>query len=512
MTQKQLEKLDKNCYLKFSMDDNCIQETIEARKLLCSERFDFYAILVYIDQKVKGVKNLNYAIKLYQERTKAMTSRKVSEPGNDEKNSFDDFLLVLDNMIDDFQNGRYDVERTLVPVDKNYVPLDGAHRVSCAAYFNKEINILRFTELEYQFKGYQYLKQELLPTQYSDMMALESLKWHDDLYVFFIWPKAHKTPPDILKNAEELIRFHTDVLYETEYKLSYTAIRNLMIQIYGHMDWLGNIDNDFANVLVKVDEVWANNGKVKLVITHGKSCEHITELKAQIRNMFGIGLSSCHSTDNMRETCLALNALLNPHSRHFLERAKPTTYKNSYKLVESFKKTIKEKQLPLNNFIIDSSMVLSVYGAREAKDLDFYCLPNTDISVFEKDTNIEEHDDTQRSFYEYPIEDYINNPENYFVFNEIKFMSLPNLLKFKQKRFERCKDSKDAADIALIQKYSIRMNFMKSLAVDIKYDILRRKRACYDYVYALIFWRRREILEKIGLYKPLKTLKTLLGR
>lgn len=511
MTQEQLEKLDNNCYLKYSLEDNCIQETIEARKLLCTARFDFYAILVYIDQKVKGVKNLNYAIKLYQERTKAMTGRKISEPGNEEKNSLEDFLHVLDNMIDDFQNGRYDIERTFVPVDKYYVPLDGAHRVSCAAYFNKEINILRFTEREYQFKGYQYLKHELLPTQYSDMMALEAINWHDDLYVFFLWPKAHKSPV-ILKKAQELIYVNTDVVYETEYKLSYSAIRNLMIQIYGHMDWLGNIDNNFANVLTKVDEVWANNGKVKLIITHGKSCDYITKLKSQIRESFGIGLSSCHSTDNMRETCLALNALLNPHSRHFLERAKPTTYKKSYKLIERFRKTIKENQLPINNFIIDSSMVLAMYGAREAKDLDFYCLPNTNISVLERETGIEEHDDTQKSFYEYPTEDYINNPENYFVFNEIKFMSLPNLLKFKQKRFERHKEPKDATDIALIKKYSIRMSFLTSLIVDIKYDTQRRYRACYDYIYALIFWRRREVLEKIGLYKPLKALKTLLGK
>ena len=511
MTQQQLDKLSKGSYLKYSLEDNCIQETIAARKLLCTARFDIYGILIYIDQKVKGVKNLSWAKNIYKERTGAMTGNKMSELGCDDKNTFDDFITVLDKLIEDFQNCRFDKERTFIPVDKDYIPMDGAHRVACAAYFGEQVNILRFPDREYQFKGYQYLKHELLPTSISDYMALESIRWYDDLYVFFLWPQAHQSA-DKLKKAQEMIYANTDVMYDVEYKFTYTAIRNLMIQIYGHMDWLGNIDNEFKNVLVKVDEVWASNGKVQLIVTRGESCEHITKLKAQIREMFGIGLSSCHSTDNMRETRLALNVLLNPLSRHFLERAKPTTFKKSFKLVEQFKEIAKIHNLPLGNFILDSSMVLAIYGAREAKDLDFYSLQGTNINVYQDIADIEEHDETQKQYYEYPVDDYIISPEHYFVFNEVKFMSLQNLLKFKQTRYAQTKESKDAGDIGLIKNYSEKMSAFTQWIPDLKYNYLRKQRACYDYVYALIFWRRKEILEKIGLYKPLKVLKNLLRR
>lgn len=507
MTQQQLNKLCKGSYLKYSLDDNCIEETINARKLLCTARFDFYGILIYIDQKVQGVKNLNWAKNIYRERTSAMTSHKLCENGNDAKTSFDDFVNVLDKLINDFQNDRFNQDQTLIPVDKDYVPMDGAHRVACAAYFDKNVNILRFPDREYKFKGYQYLQHELLPATIADYMALESTRWHNDLYVIFFWPQAHQNTYK-LKKAQDIIYTKTDVMYDVKYKLSYIAIRNLMIQIYGHMDWLGDIDNDFANVTVKVNEVWASNGKVQLIITRGRSCEYITKLKEEIREMFGIGLSSCHSTDNMRETKLALNALLNPLSRDFLQIAKPTAFKKSFKLIEKFKETVKSNNLSFDKFIIDSSTVLAIYGAREAEDLDFYRLPETNISAFSGIEDIEEHDETQKQFYEYPITDYILSPEHFFVFNEVKFMSLQNLLKFKKARYSKTKDPKDAGDIGLIKNYSQKTNALTQWIVSLKYDYLRRQRICYDYIYALIFWRRKEILEKIGLYKPLKALKT----
>lgn len=511
MTQQQYDKLSKSSYLKYSLDDVCFEETIDAQKLLCTARFDFYGILAYIRQKASGVHDLSFAINLYKERTSAMTGRRLSENGSDEKTSFDDFVRVLDDLIDDFQNDRFDPERTLVPVDKDYVPMDGAHRVTCAAYFGKQIKVLRFPDREYQFKGYQYLQHELLPTHIADYMALESAQWHEDLYVFFLWPQAHLYK-DKLKRAQELIYAKTDVMYDVEYKLSYTAVRNLMIQIYGHMDWLGNIDNEFKNVLAKVDEVWAANGKVQLIITRGQSCEYITGLKAKVRDTFGIGLSSCHSTDNMRETRLALNALLNPLSRNFLERAKPTAYKQSYKLVERFKTIVKEHNLCFDSFILDSSMVLAIYGAREARDLDFYCLPDANIMPFKNEKDIEEHDDSQKKYYNLPIVDYIISPEHYFVFNEVKFMALDDLLRFKQTRYAATKEPKDAGDIGLIKTINEKQSALKKWMTATKYNYLRKQRACYDYVYALIFWRRREILEKIGLYKPLKALKTLIGK
>lgn len=448
MTQEQFDKLDK-CYFDYSVDDNCVEEIVDARSLLSSYRFDLYGILFYIDQKVKGVSDLSYAKEVYKERTRAMTGFSLSEIGNDNKTSFDDFVIVLDKLIDDFQNNQYDYEKTLIPVDKKGQPIDGAHRISCAAYFNEKVKVLRFLNREVTPYDYQYVIREFLPNDIADQMALESLNWHDDLYVFFFWPKAHNNS-DKLQESLKLISQETSILYQIEYKLTYEAVKNLMIQLYGHMDWVGTIEDGFSNITGKADEVWAGNGKLRIVMVRAKSCDEILSLKSKVRELFGIGLASVHSTDNMRETVLAMNALLNPNSRHHLLNADVTKYKNSYKLFTRFKCLVEQNGFDKNEFVIDASMVLSIYGIRPARDLDYYCLHNESSKHYPFDEYIEEHDDTQKKYYSLPISDLINNPQCYFVFNELKFVSLNNLLSFKRRRYSFTHESKDAEDIKLI--------------------------------------------------------------
>lgn len=504
MTPEQFQKLD-NCYFKYSLDDLCIEEIVEARTFLGAHRFDFYAILFYIDQKVKGVTDLSFAKEIYKERTRAMTGFKLAEIGNDNKSSFEDFLKVLDQLISDFQNGNYDYEKTLIPIDKKGEPIDGAHRISCAAYFNQKIKVLRFLNHEITPYNYEYLQHELMPTDIGDMMALEALKWHNDIYALFLWPKAHKYY-NKLEEALTLISINSYVLYQVEYKLSFDAIKNLMIQLYGHMDWVGTIDDGFANIIGKVDEVWNENGKVRIVLIHANNCNEVLELKSKIRDLFGIGLASIHSTDNMRETTMAMNALLNPNSRHHLFNADVTRYKESFKLFSRFKQMLDASGFDKNEFLVDSSMVLSIYGLRAARDLDYYCLHNTQNKTYPSDESIEEHDEIQQCFYSYSISDLIYNPQNYFVFNEIKFVTLQNLLIFKQNRYNQYRDAKDQEDINLIQSAlsengRLRRNYVRFCLM------FKRKKRIYKQI---AFTNIINLSKQMHIYEQLRTLKRIL--
>ena len=59
MKEEQLKKLDK-CYFNYNLEQRCEEMVIPARQLLGSSRFDLYAILVYIDHRVRGVNDLSY--------------------------------------------------------------------------------------------------------------------------------------------------------------------------------------------------------------------------------------------------------------------------------------------------------------------------------------------------------------------------------------------------------------------------------------------------------------------
>lgn len=501
MTQDQFCKLD-NCYFNYSLDDKCVEEIVDARTLLGTHRFDFYAILFYIDQKVKGVTDLSFAKEVYKERTRAMTDFKLSEIGNDNKTSFIDFLNVLDNMITDFQNGNYDFEKTLIPIDKKGEPIDGAHRISCAAYFNKKIKVLRFIDRETASYNYEYLRHEFLPTDIGDIMALEALKWHNDIYALFFWPKAHNNL-DKLQDALHIISKKTDVLYQVNYKLTFEAIKNLMIQLYGHMDWVGSIDDGYANITGKADEVWEDNGKLRIVLVRANSCDDVLSLKSEIRDLYGLGLASIHSTDNICETSMAMNALLNHNSRHLLLNADITRYKDSYKLFSRFREMVITNGFDKNEFLLDSSMVLSIYGLRPARDLDYYCLHNMKDIPYPSDNDIEEHDESQKEFYSTSIQDLINNPKNYFVFNEIKFVTLKNLLLFKQKRFEKTHEAKDVEDIKLIQNLLSEHNNIVKFVYRTRLMLKRKRRIYTQHIHA----NAVSVSKKLYVYEVLKKCK-----
>lgn len=507
MTEQQLNKLDK-CHFYFHLDQNCEEEIVEARSLLGGARFDLYAILLYIDHYVHAVQDLTFAKSVYKERTCAITGYKFAEDGNPNKQSFEDYITTLNALIDDFHNDIFDESKSLIPVDKDYVLVDGAHRVACAAYFGRKIRILRFPDLNITHMSSSVLSKNLLPASVCDTIALEACKWHDNLFMLFLWPKSF-CDMGIHSQAIELIYGKTSVVYEKETVLTYQAIRNLMIQIYGHMDWVGTVDNDFASTYAKADEVWEQSGKCRILLVQAPSTEYVLETKKQIRDLFNIGLASMHSTDNMRETLIAANALLNANSVHFLSNAQPCKFKKSYKLFETFKTRIEEYSLHKESFIIDSSMILAMFGLRQADDLDYYVIKDASYKTEfgEGISNIEEHDEHQKAFYNCPIEDLVYNVSNYFVFNEIKFVSLEKLLEFKNNRFKQHHDAKDAADIKIItyllnehsNKRAIRSEMRRA-------SYIRRKRVLLREYKNM----RNSILQRLGIYEFLKSLKNKL--
>lgn len=499
MLKEQFEKLD-HCYYDFKIDSRCEELYIDASELIKPERFDLYAILLYIDHKVKGV-NTQYAKSVYKERTRTMTGYRLSEPENPLKNSFDDFLNVLDNLIEDFKNGNFDVERTLIPVDKNNVLLDGAHRTSVAAYFRKKVKILKFLDIDYTHVTSDFLREAVIPEKTLDAMALESVNWHDDLYMLFLWPKAF-LQPKVLKQAISKIEKETNIVFRKRTKLSYNAIRNLMIQIYGHMDWIGSIEDDFSTTYVKADQVWDQNCMCYFFLIEAPSCDYVLKLKSEIRDMFGIELASMHSTDNMRETRIAANAIYNPNSLHFLNYGKPTRFKKSYRILERYKKVLKQSKAIMDDYIVDSSMVLSMYGIRSAADLDYLTIAGNDC--LHDCSDIEEHDDTQKVYYDNDIKSLVLSPDNYFLFNELKFVSINKLLEFKRRRFENNHDNKDKNDIVLIEQITDKKNnkiygWYSIISIMTQRQIRNFKRIAYG--------TRNKILISLHIYEPLRQFK-----
>lgn len=487
-----------DCHL--PIDENQRYEVfeIDAKKLLSYKRFDLYAILLYIDHKVKGL-DMSFATELYQKRTQAMTGYTFKEVGNDLKNSFEKYIESLDKLIEVFKKELFDPDISIVPVDQNNILIDGAHRVSCAAYFNKKITVIKFIDWDIKLDvTSNLLRDKFVLESYTDTMALEYCKWHKNIYMLIFWPKSFNSI-EKKNEADLLINDNCNVVYRKKIKLNYTAIRNLMLQIYGHMDWVGSIDDKFQNTYAKATEVYDSNQWVECVLLEAESFQTIYDLKQQIRGIFNIGLASVHTTDNWSETNQVANLLFNPNSIHHLETSEPDKFKNSYQLVEEYKSIIKSIGHNCDDYILDASIVMSLYGIREANDLD-YLTTSQDKDKVASSVKTLGTIDNHHDFFKYhtkKLNDLLYNPSNYFVFNEMKFITLENLSAYKIQRGEK----KDLVDVKLIKMYQNKNNrSLKFYMLTIKNDF-KRKKSIYRIAFIL---NLMYVLKKTHLYTPLK--------
>lgn len=505
MTKEQFDKLDK-CWYSFDIKDTCIETKVNARTLLGAGRFDLYAILLYIDSKVRGLSDNEYHNFVYQARTDAITNHQYCEIGKPHKINYDSYRDDLDKLIESHLLGTYDEQKTIIPIDKNGILIDGAHRVACAAYFNKDVTILKFIEKEVSRVDYNSLAKRLLPIKASDAMALEATKWHEDFFMLLFWPITNNNKPALEKSLN-LVKDRVDVIYEKKQKLTFHAIRNLMLQLYGHMDWIGSIDDKFKELNGKVESVWANGGECRFLLIQAKSLKDVLNLKDDIRNIFQCGQSSIHSTDTMWETRIAANAIFNSNSFHFLTYGQPDKYKNTYELFHKFKHLLIKNGKSLDEYIIDSGMCLGIYGARQSDDLDYLCEEPNILQKEEcnQDESLSfEYHGTFLRYYNLLLSDILYNPEHYFEFEEIKFVSLPLLNVFKQNRCCELKETKDKYDTKLIDSL-----YGKSILCNINLfkerTIWNLNRKIHVYKRSVITIRNT-ILKKIGLYDFLKAL------
>ena len=144
--------------------------------------------------------------------------------------------------------------------------------------------------------------------------------------------------------------------------------------------------------------------------------------------------------------------------------------------------------------MIDSSLVLSCYGLREAKDIDY--LYSGDFKFKFNFNEISAHDEDLK-YHKVLKKELIYNPKYFFYYNNLKFISLDQLYRMKINRAEE----KDLRDCALMQKLIIKNEH------NFSFDKFKQN---FFYYKSIVRFRCIKILKMIGIYKILwKLFKTL---
>lgn len=357
-------------------------EEICGRALLCPERLDLAAKIAYIEAREKGG-NMDFARELYRKHIEAFSEGYYTEPGDENKNALDKFFSVFNDLIDDFKAGGFNSEKSLIPVGRNNIILDGAHRTACAIYFDKTVSVIRFPQFEVNF-NYSYFRERRLSEEMLQYMAVKYSEYSQkNLFFACLWPisAAAKRP-----TAIEAIASQYAIVLDSTVMLQKNGLRNFMLQIYQHQNWVGTPGNHFSGVMGKVEACFAPGKTTEAIMFEGGSLESVLAMKDEIRNIFQIDKHAIHISDSNEETKLMAELLFNGNSVHALNYGKPDYFPEMFfRLKERL-----HEQLAFNHLA-----TLSYYGIAEGKIL---C---SESAVFDS-----------------------GNPRTFFVFNGQKLPAL----------------------------------------------------------------------------------------
>lgn len=229
------------------------------------------------------------------------------------------------------------------------------------------------------------------------------------------------------------------------------------------IEWDGRPKSGFHGV--KQKECFPSGdyqNKIKVMVFQEESLDRVISIKKKIRKVCNIGHSSIHITDTKEEVLRISELIFNNNGIHFLNYANPYKYhKSNIKNIDNVLKYFEKNKIKQDDILIDSSMLLSLYGLRKNEDIDFL----TNKKITSPDEALDAHDSVLK-YHAVEKNELIYNSRYYFIYNNIKFVSFDQLFKMKSNRGEE-KDIKDCEMMnALIES-----NDYKKLIAKVKQNI-----------------------------------------
>lgn len=398
-------------------------------------RFDLIPKYVYIHYKLNGYKT-NFHKELYSEHIKAFSGNTFKE-GDGKKNNLNAFLEQFDTLIADFQKNGFNSDLSIIPINNELRIVDGAHRLAASYYFKQNVNIFLYNyNLSYNYK---FFFSRGLKKNYSDFVAFKYCELNTNSRIVNLFPCSNIADAEI----EDILTKHGAIHYKKEIKLNIQAQNYVVKEMYKDEHWIGNEQNNYAGVIKRARISFENKNILKVYVYVPFSHEDAVAAKTEIRKIINKGNYPVHINDTHKETIRLSQTYFNENTLHFINQKKNIKFEKFEKLFNEYKSWIKENELNSDDFCIDASSVLSVYGIREGMDLDFLYSKKNDIKT---EIQLVDCHNEHVHFYNLEIDDIIYNPNNHFYFEEVKFVSISLLKKMKRNRGE----NKDIDDVKLI--------------------------------------------------------------
>lgn len=461
-------------------EDSYPIETVDAIELLTFNRFDLAAKLLFVDDMRQDTGTFE---DVYLDHIRAFTFGTYKEPGNDAKHCAESFTGVFRNLYCDLREEGFREDLSLIALASDGSILNGAHRVTSAIALGLQVRCVRLDSNAAPY-DYSFFRSRSMPESMLDLCALRFVETAPNCYVALVWPAAKG-------HLDQLKRTIPRIVHYKKIALSLNGLHNLVSTTYSDEGWIGERSANYPGVRGKVVPCYAENHPLRLFVFQADSLAEVLEIKNRVRALFGKGKHSIHINDTKAEALTIARALLNQNAIHFLNHAKPNRFASTWTKIERFKQWSFTNHLCLNDLALDGGMILSVYGVRETRDIDYLSLH--DLECKHTDPEINSHNHDTLDFHEQPLSSLLQDPRYHFWFVGLKFIAFKQVMLLKTRRAE----AKDRNDVKLMHTL-VDSNFLKLLVARAQQRLLYARVRVY--IWSL------EALRKSGLYEPFRSI------
>lgn len=429
----------------------------EPIQLLSAWRFDVMAKYIYAKHRDLEVKS-DWAKSLYAEHLHVWGNFKESWP---KKDGLEDYLNAFHKILDSIKYEGFSSHYSVVPIDNRKLISNGGHRVAASLLYGKQVVCKYYSQwfapiatAEFFRKNQKHVRGGLAE-KYLDAMALEYASLKKNTYIAHIFPIAKGQDDAVKKILDE----YGVIVYEKKVFLHHNGPLNFIRLIYQGEPWIGNASNNYAGARRDAKTRFSKEKHpMRVFLFECKSLDLVRECKAKIRKLFDVGNFSIHINDTHDDTVKLAQVLFNDNSLHVLNYSKISQMKNFEKYFDEYKNWLDTKGFNKDNFCVDSSAILSAYGIRDCRDLDFLHHGSELKNYAIRTQNVSSHNESL-THHVYSLDDIIYNPENHFYYRGVKFAALHVVKSMKEKRNEE----KDRKDLILIEKH---FEQLKDVAID----------------------------------------------
>jgi len=212
--------------------------------------------------------------------------------------------------------------------------------------------------------------------------------------------------------------------------------------------WLGSSSDDFYGARSKASECFPRNEGITRVYVANTTQDEALKFKTLLREKIKLGKHSLHCSDTHEEAKNIGELFLNNNSINHVNFSTLVEFPDYLNRLLNFKEWLNKNDIDRDSVCVGGSSVMTSYGLRDSKDLDFIHLQN--IPDLPKDCGFDS--DNKESFlFGMPLKEIISDPNNYFYSNGIKHVSISMLKVFKGNRGE-LKDIEDIKMMSFISK------------------------------------------------------------